>query len=100
METILSCSTAAAITGALLLPFLAAPPTQSQGQESAWAGQKWEYRVLRIEDRRQASTTGTGARGSASEDKLNELGAEGWELVSVRNDGSSQPLFYFKRPKK
>lgn len=98
MKTLLSSSTAALIAGALLLPFLSAPSSQSQ--DSAWSGQKWEYRVLRIEDRRQSGTSGTRARGSASEDKLNELGAEGWELISVRNDGTSQPVFYFKRPKK
>ena len=73
----------------------------AESASTAWNGPKWEYRALRIEDRRQRSPEGTRSRGSASEAKLNELGAQGWELVAVRNDGnSSQPVFYFKRPKK
>ncbi|NRB75428.1 MAG: hypothetical protein HRU46_13785 [Verrucomicrobiales bacterium] len=54
---------------------------------------------MRIENRRTGNTSGQRSRGSASEEKLNELGEQGWELVSVRNDGSDQPVFYFKRPK-
>ncbi len=61
---------------------------------------KWEYRVIRIEDRRPDQAGGRAGRGSA-EEALNKLGAEGWELVSVRIDSQanrSNPIFYFKRP--
>jgi hypothetical protein len=46
------------------------------------AGTKWHYCVR---------------RGDLSEDALNEIGAEGWELVSVDASGE-EPVFYFKRP--
>lgn len=69
--------------------------------KSAWAGQKWEYRALRIPDRRQtgARERDLRARRSGSQEVLNQIGAEGWELVAVRNDSASDPVFYFKRPK-
>ena len=61
---------------------------------------KWEYRVIRIDDRRPDAAGGRAGRGSA-EEQLNKLGAEGWELVSVRIDSQanrSNPIFYLKRP--
>lgn len=61
---------------------------------------KWEYRVIRIEDRRPDAAGGRGGRNNA-EEQLNKLGAEGWELVSVRIDSQanrSNPIFYLKRP--
>lgn len=64
--------------------------------------QKWEYRVMRIDSRQPEEAGRTGrARGNA-EEVLNELGAEGWELVAVRLDNTTPaaaPIFYFKRPK-
>ena len=69
---------------------------------AARAGQQWEYRALRIQDRRPASgrERELGARRSGSEATLNQLGAEGWELVAVRDEGNnSDPVFYFKRRK-
>ncbi|WP_326646031.1 DUF4177 domain-containing protein [Streptosporangium sp. NBC_01755] len=40
------------------------------------------------------------ARGNCSADELNELGADGWELVSAAyNSDRSGFAFYFKRPK-
>ena len=89
---------AIAFSAAVAIWFSSSDSTIAQ-EEKAWAGQKWEYRVLRIENRRTGNTSGQRSRGSASEEKLNELGEQGWELVSVRNDGSDQPVFYFKRPK-
>ena len=89
----------------LLLPICMmgiGPISTSNAQEDGeakWTGPQWEYLVLRIEDRRRSSPAGTTARGSASQDKLNELGKQGWELVAVRNDGTSEPVFYFKRKK-
>ena len=29
---------------------------------------------------------------------LNELGAEGWELIKIRGQRQTSPWFYFKRP--
>jgi hypothetical protein len=59
----------------------------------------WEYRALRIGDRNRSGTLNRdiGARHSESEDTLNLLGAEGWELLTVRSDGPGEPVFYFKR---
>ena len=36
-------------------------------------------------------------RGEMTQDALNEVGKEGWELVSVMPD-RSEIVFYFKRP--
>ena len=35
-------------------------------------------------------------RGELSQDALNEIGKEGWELVSVDSE-RGEPVFYFKR---
>lgn len=59
----------------------------------------WEYKVIHHDDRPQSGTSGTRARSGASEEKLNKLGAEGWELVGVRNGTGSEAVFYFKRMK-
>lgn len=57
----------------------------------------WEYKVIYHDDRPQSGTSGTRARSGASEDKLNKLGKEGWELVAVRSGSGSEAVFYFKR---
>ena len=57
----------------------------------------WEYKVMYHDDRPQSGTSGTRARSGASEEKLNKLGKEGWELVSVRSGPGSEAVFYFKR---
>ncbi len=36
-------------------------------------------------------------RGDLSQDALNEIGKEGWELVSVTSE-HNEAVFYFKRP--
>ena len=36
-------------------------------------------------------------RGALSQDALNEIGKESWELVSV-DSSDDEPVFYFKRP--
>lgn len=48
---------------------------------------QWEYK--------------TEHHGTMSEKKLNELGAEGWELVAIGREPSlnSHQTFYFKRQK-
>jgi hypothetical protein len=60
--------------------------------------QKWEYRVLRIQERRGGSAAEVRAREKTSEAALNELGNLGWELVAVRTEQDEYPIFYFKRP--
>ncbi len=53
-------------------------------QAQSVVSQKWEYKSV------DKSWT------TVSEDKLNKLGNEGWELVAIQND----PVrFVFKRPK-
>lgn len=59
----------------------------------------WEYKVIYHDDRPQSGTSGTRARSGASEEKLNKLGNEGWELVAVRSGPGSEAVFYFKRKK-
>ncbi len=43
---------------------------------------KWEYHIARLE----LSTTGVEPL-VRSQETLNELGAEGWELVSILDEG-------------
>ena len=66
--------------------------------------QQWEYRALRLADTRTSGGRDRGLRGrkSSSQDALNTLGADGWELVAVREGAPSvdEPVFYFKRPKR
>ncbi|MSV31426.1 MAG: DUF4177 domain-containing protein [Bryobacterales bacterium] len=52
--------------------------------------QKWEYRVVNC----------YGLSGAKKVDVLNQLGEEGWQLVSVTftDDGTNKEL-YLKRPK-
>ena len=93
----------AAAAAALVIPFTGSRESRAQAAPAApaaenWTGAKWEYRVRRIDDRRGSPDRETGSRKSASETTLDELGAQGWELVSVRSDGSNTPIFYFKRP--
>ena len=79
----------------LMIILSCAPPVAAADEKVT----KWEYRVVRIEDRRPDTAGGRAGRNSA-EEQLNKLGAEGWELVSVRADSQanrSSPIFYFKR---
>jgi hypothetical protein len=46
------------------------------------AGSRWHYLVR---------------RGLLSQDALNELGKDGWDLVAV-SIGDGEPALYFKRP--
>lgn len=49
---------------------------------------RWEYKVIDL----NTFTWTTSARASESQDLLNQLGKEGWELVAVETI-----YFYFKR---
>jgi hypothetical protein len=45
--------------------------------------QKWEYKLVATQ---------------LSEQEINKLGEEGWELIQVTHEGFSRAM-YFKRPK-
>lgn len=83
----------------VLLSFPSSTKVNAQDSKSSWSGPSWEYKVIYYDDRPQSGTSGTRARSSASESKLNTLGKEGWELVSVRTGSGSEAVFYFKRKK-
>lgn len=54
----------------------------------------WEYRTL------ESLHHGMSLQWASTVDaKLNELGAEGWELVSVIQTESRSTSFIFKRPR-
>jgi len=53
---------------------------------------KFEYRVVVIPVNMALTTNGYYKIAAEMEEKMNELGAEGWEFVQ-KNDG----LYYFKR---
>ena len=50
---------------------------------------RWEYKTLVI---------GETVFSRSPEKKMNELGAQGWELVAVSNVVSAASELYFKRP--
>ena len=83
-------------------------PEDAAAQETSRAAadaiiQKWEYRVIRIEDRRpEEAGRNAPSRSGGAEAELNRLGEEGWELVTIRIDAAATrraPIFYLKRPK-
>ena len=98
--------TAFVATTTLVLPTLLSDRAAAQDEKASTAQgtQKWEYRVLRINSTRPEEAGRTPrARSGAAETQLNKLGEQGWELVTVRLDGSApaaSPIFYFKRPKR
>ncbi|MGH2620079.1 MAG: DUF4177 domain-containing protein [Anaerolineales bacterium] len=96
------------------------PPTQSgptevtinEAVQSTSAIQKWEYKTLRVEEyafgpfgsTEIACDRGTCFGEDANNDtaqKLNALGAEGWELVGIaHNPAEIGAILIFKRPLK
>lgn len=53
----------------------------------------WEYRVLSL------GSAWRGMRDEVLEEALNELGAEGWEVISLlAHDGGSKVRLVAKRP--
>ena len=59
--------------------------------------QKWEYRVMPLPDAKSLKKNS----GALSPDKLNELGAEGWEAVGLSlkyGDLMAWPVVLLKRP--
>ena len=66
--------------------------TQAQGGSSAQSV-RWEYKAVMMRD------TSEESYASENEVRLNSLGAEGWELVSVTSPSSSysKPCAFLKR---
>ncbi|MEM2177058.1 MAG: hypothetical protein QXN34_07000 [Archaeoglobaceae archaeon] len=63
---------------------------ETEQQAEAWAGPQWEYRTEML----------VGFGGKFVMDKLNELGAQGWEAVSAFYDAKhSQTYVLLKRTK-
>jgi hypothetical protein len=66
--------------------------------------QKWEYTTLQLamNDKENLVWLDDQADGRNVATRLNELGAEGWELVSVDTNSLSgvtiRTVFYLKRP--
>ena len=104
MKRILLLPALVLTTTLMLLPLLRdSAAAQEEKVTTSRSGQQWEYRVLRIDSTRPEKAGRTPrARSGQAEAQLNKLGEQGWELVTVRLDGSSptaSPIFYFKRPK-
>ena len=66
--------------------------------------QHWEYWVLQLVMNEKENLVWLDAPedGRSMADRLNELGAEGWELVSVETNSLSgvtiRTIYYLKRP--
>jgi hypothetical protein len=106
MKTIiLPVAVIAAIAAAFVLSALS-PELRAQDAKAkpTVSGLQWDYRALRIDDRQRSGgrESDIPARRSASQETLNQLGADGWELVAVRTDptANNNTVFYFKRPKR
>lgn len=61
---------------------------------------KWEYRVDHV-DYFKKDVNGKTELGYEPQEELNSIGEEGWELVSVIDDGADSHYFtaFFKRPR-
>ena len=57
------------------------------------AGERWTYQVVEVKP------GFLGGTRDAAQEKLNQLGPQGWELVSVVQPQRFAPLqLYFKKP--
>lgn len=57
---------------------------------------KWRYKVERI---KTPTFANVADKAKATQETLDRLGMEGWELVTVEAvSGGGYPLFYLKRP--
>lgn len=91
----------AVLAGSALVAAFTAPPAAASPAQ----GFAWEYRVItgrRTLQNRDTRALRDGALNEFTQWNLilNEIGAEGWELVSViGNPGDSQKEYTFKRPR-
>jgi hypothetical protein len=98
------CMSSLSVVAAAVLLILLVPSADVSAQASASTVtpvQRWEYRVVTFSSSRNrlAPDVETNrARNKDSETALNELGALGWELISVRENPRNDPVYYFKRP--
>ena len=72
-------------------------PACAQEQAGSASVEKWEYRVVSIIEARGQRSEEVTARDKSSQNQLNTLGQEGWELVAVREFRTGTPVFYLKR---
>lgn len=78
----------------LIIPCLCLP---SLGWAAEQAAQKWEYKVIRAGDfEGNAPIERLDQWQAYMDDRMNELGKDGWELVSVSR-GEGLVVFFFKR---
>jgi len=87
-KTLFGLAAALAIAGASSLFIGASKPEAPKAAPAAAARVKWEYKAV-------------AAKGKEAEDTMNELGKEGWELVSMTVTSSGLTFSYnmaFKRP--
>lgn len=83
--------------------------TEAQRDKDDTAVRKWEYLVVSNASRTNFQPTGNsrmrkeemggfGIESFVLEQHLDNLGANGWELVTVAGS-PADPIYYFKRPK-
>ncbi|MGE0709106.1 MAG: hypothetical protein AB7N76_00430 [Planctomycetota bacterium] len=80
-----------------------------QQQARPYAGQLWDYRVFRLDEREykdkldyQQILREEGSRGAEAvffQRVLHYLGEEGWELVTFERRGAEVVYLYLKRPR-
>ena len=89
--------------GIALFSFNACTDAQAQIGGISAQPERWEYKVLELNISSRGdgtltyfcATSGTG--GLLVNPKLNSLGAEGWQLVSVAREQHNPAWFTFKR---
>jgi hypothetical protein len=62
--------------------------------------QKWEYLLIEIFLAPDRNAPAENKKATKVQEKMNELGSEGWELVAATESHSPEIFLYFKRPKK
>ena len=80
------------VGGLVLIALLYLGPWRSEGQINKNPSVSYEYQVL--EDPTEATSLDHGVQ------KLNDLGAQGWELAGVNRVQNKATKLYFKRLKR
>ena len=81
--------------GIALFSFSACTDANAQTGRSAQS-EGWEYKALTFDVFREGEVLLCGG-GALLADRLNVLGAEGWQLISVARQQHELPFFIFKR---